>query len=82
MEKKETVKTAEVKSDLVKVATAVEQPNAEQLKVQLVREKALRVRQCEQEVMALLVKYNCGLDSAMIVRQGDVRAEIRVIAKE
>lgn len=72
----------ETKPDLAKVAKAVEKPNAEQLKSELVRERSLRVKACEQEVVALLEKYNCALDATMLLKQGDVRAEIRVIAKE
>lgn len=81
---KETVAPVidETKPDLAKVAKAVEKPNAEQLKSELVRERAIRVQSCEKEVVAILEKYNCALDATMLLKQGDIRAEIRVIAKE
>lgn len=73
---------SETKPDLAKVAKAVEKPNAEQLKSELVRERAIRVQSCEKELVAILDRYNCALDATMLIKQGDVKAEIRVIAKE
>jgi len=75
------------KPELDKVAgalpTETEQANvAETLKAQVLAERKQRVAKCEAEVTSVLAKYNCSLDAAMILREGDIRTEIRIRANK
>lgn len=59
-----------------------EQTTAEEARAVLQAERQERVQACQAAIQAALAEHGCVLDVMVVLREGQVRPQVRVLAKK